>query len=234
MAFAISVDAFAKKKEKKRKCKKSESEIPVFMNNLDTVSYIIGADIAKNFANNDIVLNNELVFKGFLDAQSKVDTLFTEEAIGNIMMKWQSELGQKRQELCQQRNDENNKIGEAFLAENKTKEGVVELPSGLQYKVIKEGTGESPDDNDVVEVHYTGKLIDGTKFDSSRDRNEPVEFPVNGVIPGWTEALKLMKPGSQYMLYIPSKLAYGDKKTGPIPEGSTLIFDVELLEVEKK
>jgi FKBP-type peptidyl-prolyl cis-trans isomerase len=104
----------------------------------------------------------------------------------------------------------------------------------LQYKVLKAGEGESPDDNDVVKVHYTGTLIDGTVFDSSRERGEPIEFPVNGVIAGWTEALKLMKPGSQFMLYIPANLAYGDKKTGPIAEGSTLIFDVELLSFEKK
>jgi len=100
--------------------------------------------------------------------------------------------------------------------------------------VIKPGEGESPADTDMVSVHYTGTLVDGTKFDSSRDRGEPIEFPVNGVIAGWTEGLKLMKPGAIYMLYIPSNLAYGDKKTGPIPEGSTLIFEVELLEFEKK
>lgn len=234
LVCAISTESFAKKKEKKKKCKKTECCAPVFSNNIDTVSYIIGADIAKNFATNYIELNNDIVFRGFLDAQKKADTLFSEETIGNIMMAWQTELAEKRQKLTQQKSNENIEIGEAFLAKNKTRKGIVELPSGLQYEVIKEGVGESPDDNDMVNVHYTGTLIDGTKFDSSRDRNEPVEFPVNGVIPGWTEALKLMKPGSRYMLFIPAKLAYGDKKTGPIPESSTLIFDVELLEVEKK
>ena len=128
----------------------------------------------------------------------------------------------------------NKEAGAKFMATNKTKPGVKTTASGLQYKVIKEGAGESPDDDDVVTVHYTGTLVDGTVFDSSRERGEPIEFPVNGVIAGWTEALKLMKPGSQFMLYIPANLAYGDKKTGPIPEGSTLIFDVELLKIEKK
>ncbi|NTW25815.1 MAG: FKBP-type peptidyl-prolyl cis-trans isomerase, partial [Lentimicrobium sp.] len=124
--------------------------------------------------------------------------------------------------------------GDAFLADNKTKEGVVALPSGLQYKVIKEGEGENPKPEDVVEVHYTGTLTDGTVFDSSVERGEPIKFPLNGVIPGWTEGVQLMKPGAKYMFYIPSALGYGDKGAGPIPGGSVLIFEVELLSIEKK
>jgi FKBP-type peptidyl-prolyl cis-trans isomerase len=233
---AISSQAYAQKKEKKKKSKKGEVVAPalVFASNNDTISYIIGADIAHSFAKNSLELNTEMVFKGFADAQSKTDTIFTQEQIGEIMMAWQQEMSAKKQACSAEEMAKNEKIGNEFLAANKQKEGVIELPSGLQYKVIKEGTGESPDDNDMVEVHYTGTLIDGTVFDSSRERGEPIEFPVNGVIAGWTEALKLMKPGSQYMLYIPAALAYGDKKTGPIPEGSTLIFDVELLEFERK
>jgi len=233
---AISSQAYAQKKEKKKKSKKGEVTAPalVFASNNDTISYIIGADIAHSFAKNSLELNTEMVFKGFADAQSKTDTIFTQEQIGEIMMAWQQEMSAKKQACSAEEMSKNEKIGDEFLAANKQKEGVIELPSGLQYKVIKEGTGESPDDNDMVEVHYTGTLIDGTVFDSSRERGEPIEFPVNGVIAGWTEALQIMKPGSQYMLYIPAKLAYGDKKTGPIPEGSTLIFDVELLEFERK
>jgi len=233
---AISSQAYAQKKEKKKKSKKGEVTAPalVFASNNDTISYIIGADIAHSFAKNSLELNTEMVFKGFVDAQSKTDTIFTQEQIGEIMMAWQQEMSAKKQACSAEEMSKNEKIGNEFLAANKQKEGVIELPSGLQYKVIKEGTGESPDDNDMVEVHYTGTLIDGTVFDSSRERGEPIEFPVNGVIAGWTEALQIMKPGSQYMLYIPAKLAYGDKKTGPIPEGSTLIFDVELLEFERK
>jgi FKBP-type peptidyl-prolyl cis-trans isomerase FklB len=233
---AISSQAYAQKKEKKKKSKKGEVVAPalVFTSNNDTISYIIGADIAHSFAKNSLELNTEMVFKGFADAQSKTDTIFTQEQIGEIMMAWQQEMSAKKQACSAEEMSKNEKIGNEFLAANKQKEGVIELPSGLQYKVIKEGTGESPDDNDMVEVHYTGTLIDGTVFDSSRERGEPIEFPVNGVIAGWTEALQIMKPGSQYMLYIPAKLAYGDKKTGPIPEGSTLIFDVELLEFERK
>ncbi len=233
---AFSSQAYAQKKDKKKKSQKGEvaATTLVFASSNDTISYIIGADIAHSFAKNSLELNTEMVFKGFADAQSKTDTIFTQEQIGAIMMAWQQEMSAKKQACSAQEISKNSKIGEEFLAANKQKEGVIELPSGLQYKVIKEGTGDSPDDNDMVSVHYTGTLIDGTVFDSSRESGEPIEFPVNGVIAGWTEALKLMKPGSQYMLYIPSKLAYGNKKTGPIPEGSTLIFDVELLEFEKK
>ena len=236
LVAAVSSQAYAQKKEKKKKSKRGEvvAATPKFANTNDTVSYIIGADIAKSFAKNSVELNKEMVFKGFSDAQANADTIFTQEQIGEIMNAWQQEMNEKKMEIAGQENAKNVKLGEEFLAANKLKEGVIVTPTGLQYKVIKPGEGESPDDNDMVEVHYTGTLIDGTVFDSSRERGEPIEFPVNGVIPGWTEALKLMKPGAQFMLYIPAKLAYGDRKTGPIPEGSTLIFDVELLEFERK
>ncbi len=237
---AVSSQAYAQKKEKKKKGAKEEvvtapvAAKPLFANNNDTISYIIGADIAHSFAKNDLVLNKDLVFKGFSDGQAKTDTIFSQDQIGEIMMAWQQEMTAKKTALAEAEMAKNVKSGEDYLAANKTKEGVIVLPSGLQYKVIKAGEGDSPDDNDVVKVHYTGTLIDGTVFDSSRERGESIEFPVNGVIAGWTEALKLMKPGSQFMLYIPANLAYGDKKTGPIPEGSTLVFDVELLSFEKK
>jgi len=240
MVAAVSSQAYAQKKEKKKKDKKGEvAETPVvvkplFANNNDTISYIIGADIAHSFAKNDLSLNKDLVFKGFSDGQAKSDTIFSQEQIGAIMMAWQQEMSAKKAAVTEKEMAKNVKAGEDYLAANKAKEGVIVLPSGLQYKILKAGEGESPADNDVVKVHYTGTLIDGTVFDSSRERGEPIEFPVNGVIAGWTEALKLMKPGSQYMLYIPANLAYGDKKTGPIPEGSTLIFDVELLSFVKK
>jgi len=236
LVAAVSSQAYAQKKEKKKKGKNEEvvATKPAFTNNNDTVSYIIGTDIAHKFAESQLGLNKEMVFKGFSDAEAKADTIFTEEQIGKIMMAWQQEMSAKKTAAADQENAKNVKIGEEFLASNKLKEGVIVTASGLQYKVIAPGEGESPDDNDMVSVHYTGTLIDGTVFDSSRERGEPIEFPVNGVIPGWTEALKLMKPGARYMLYIPANLAYGDKKTGPIPGGSTLIFDVELLEFEKK
>ncbi len=232
---AVSTEAYAQKKEKKKKSKKGQVvALPVFASNNDTVSYIIGSDIARSFAKNSIDLNKDMVFKGFTDAQAKSDTLFSEDQIAQIMTAWQQAMSAKKMAQSEEELNKNLKAGDDFLAVNKTKEGIIVTPSGLQYKVLKAGEGESPDDNDMVSVHYTGTLIDGTVFDSSRERGEPLEFQVSGVIPGWTEALKRMKPGAQYMLYIPAKLAYGNQKTGPIPEGSTLIFDVELLEFEKK
>jgi FKBP-type peptidyl-prolyl cis-trans isomerase FklB len=238
LVAAVPSPTFAQKKEKKKKGKEAEVAAPVAAkplcaNNNDTISYIIGADIAHSFAKNSLNLNKDLVFKGFSDAQAKCDTMFTQDQIGAIMTAWQQEMSAKKSAQDELELAKNMKAGEEYLAANKTKPGVIELPSGLQYKIIKEGAGESPADTDMVTVHYTGKLINDTVFDSSRERGEPIQFPVNGVIAGWTEALKLMKPGAQYMLYIPAKLAYGDKKTGPIPAGSTLIFDVELLKFEK-
>jgi FKBP-type peptidyl-prolyl cis-trans isomerase len=129
--------------------------------------------------------------------------------------------------------EKNLKAGEAFLAENAKKEGVKTTASGLQYKVIKSGTGPSPKPTDVVKVQYHGTLIDGTVFDSSVRRNQPATFTVNGVIPGWTEALQLMKVGDKWKLFIPAKLAYGEQGSGPIGPNIVLIFDVELLGIEK-
>ena len=128
----------------------------------------------------------------------------------------------------------NISAGQKFLATNKTKQGVRTTPSGLQYEVITEGTGIKPTASDTVVTHYRGTLIDGTEFDNSYNRGQPATFPVGGVIKGWTEALQLMPAGSKYKLYIPHNLAYGTNETGPIPAGSVLIFEVELLEVKKK
>jgi FKBP-type peptidyl-prolyl cis-trans isomerase FklB len=226
---------FAQFKNKKKSDSKASASGPVVMtNNTDTISYIIGADIAHSFKTNDIAINPELLNKGLHDGLAGADSIFKPEQIQQIMTAWNQEMSKAKQEKSQQESILNRKKGAEFLAENKKKEGVIELASGLQYKVIKEGTGISPVDTSMVEVDYTGKLIDGTVFDSSKDRGQPAEFAVNGVIPGWTEGLKLMKQGAVYMFYIPADLAYGDRKMGKIPAGSTLVFEVELLVIDSK
>ena len=226
---------FAQFKNKKKNEKKEVAIAqPVLVNKTDTISYIIGADIAHSFKTNEIVINYDIMNKGLQDGLKGADTLFKPEQIQQIMTAWNQEMMKAKQEKNQQESVLNRKKGAEFLAANKKNEGIIELPSGLQYKVIKEGTGISPADSSMVEVDYTGKLIDGTVFDSSKDRGQPLEIAVNGVIPGWTEGLKLMKQGSIYMFYIPADLAYGDKKMGKIPAGSTLIFEVELQVIDNK
>ncbi len=236
----IPFSSFAQKKEKKnRKSKESKesemvSKAPAFRNNTDTISYIIGADIARSFKTNEVSINYDMLNVGIQAGLWEADTVFTKEQIQSIMTAWNQEIMKAKQDKAQQESVVNRKKGAEFLAENKKKDSIVSLPSGLQYKIIKEGKGIPPSDSSMVEVEYTGKLIDGTVFDSSRDRGQPLEIAVNGVIPGWTEGLKLMKPGAIYMFYIPADLAYGDKKMRSIPAGSTLIFEVELLVVDNK
>jgi FKBP-type peptidyl-prolyl cis-trans isomerase len=174
------------------------------------------------------------MFAGLKDGLNGVDTVFSAEATEQIMMAFQQEMMAKQQKKSSADAEGAKAAGKAFLENNKKQEGVIELPSGLQYKVLNEGAGENPKPEDVVEVHYTGKLIDGSVFDSSVERGESIKFPLNGVIAGWTEGVQLMKPGAKYMFYIPSSLAYGDKGAGPIPGGSVLIFEVELISIEKK
>ncbi len=148
------------------------------------------------------------------------------------MTQLQQQLGQRQQQQPGQQGEINKKEGEAFLAENKSKESVVTLPSGLQYKILKEGSGAVPSAKDKVTTHYHGTLIDGTVFDSSYERGQPATFPVNGVIAGWTEALQLMQEGAKWKLFLPSNLAYGSQGAGQdIGPNTTLIFDVELIAV---
>jgi len=205
---------------------------PTFTNRMDTISYILGADIAKSFIKNEMKVNQERMFKGFSDGMAKKDTLFTEAQVTEIMKTYQEEM----MKVIQAKADAAAKIAsetaKAFFAANKTKPGIVELPSGIQYKMMKEGTGAFPLETDKVTVHYKGTLLDGTVFDSSIDRGEPVTFPLNQVIKGWTEGMQKCKLGGKIQLFIPSELAYGDKATGPIPGGSALIFEVELLKIE--
>jgi FKBP-type peptidyl-prolyl cis-trans isomerase len=229
----ISSSAFAQKKSKKDKNDKPVSDLPVLTNNIDTVSYLIGNDISRSFKTNGIELNFELLYRGIVDAEKGADTLISKEKTQAVLMAFQQEMTKKHKQKDAQISSENEAKGMAFLSENKKKAGVIELPSGLQYMVITEGSGDSPKPEDMVTVNYTGTLLDGTVFDATSQHGEPAKFAVNGVIPGWTEGLQLMKPGAKYKFFIPADLAYGEQKTGPIPAGSMLIFEVELLSVEK-
>jgi FKBP-type peptidyl-prolyl cis-trans isomerase FklB len=201
----------------------------------EQASYAIGLDIGKSFLRDKLPLNPDLVARGLMDGLRQAQPLLTEEQIQACMTKF-SQLQQARQaEETKTVGDKSLQAGQAFLTANKAKQGVQATQTGLQYQVLKAGNGASPKATDVVRVHYHGTLTDGSVFDSSVERNEPAEFPVNRVIPGWTEALQKMKVGDKWRLTIPSDLAYGPRGTpgGPIPPNAVLIFEVELLDIVK-
>lgn len=209
-------------------------EIPTLKDQKDKVSYSIGMEIGKNLKRQSVDVNPEFLVRGVKDAFSDGKPLMTDEEMKEALMAFQKEMMAKQQELAKMAGEKNQKEGEAFLAENKKKEGVITLPSGLQYKVIKAGSGKKPKATDTVSVHYQGTLINGTEFDSSYRRGQPVSFPVNGVIPGWTEALQLMEVGAKWQVVIPSNLAYGDRGAGPqIGPNATLIFEIELISIQE-
>jgi FKBP-type peptidyl-prolyl cis-trans isomerase FklB len=199
----------------------------------DKISYIIGMDAGKNLKVQSIDVDPDIFMKGFKDALSGNKSLLSDDIIKESMAVFQDEIMKKHEDELKKAAAQNKKEGEAFLAENKKKEGVVTLASGLQYKVIKEGDGKSPKETDTVTVNYQGTFIDGTEFDSSYKRNQPATLQVNGVIPGWTEALQLMKVGSKWQLFIPAGLAYGEQGAGKvIGPNATLIFEVELISID--
>ncbi len=193
---------------------------------MEKVSYALGMSVANNIKASGIQeLNVEEFVKGFTAEVKGEGTNITPKEAQEALNEYFSKLESERAELLKG-------AGEAFLAENAKKEGVVTLPSGLQYKVITEGNGKIPTASDSVECHYEGTLVDGTKFDSSYDRGETATFGVTQVIPGWVEALQLMPEGSRWQLYIPYNLAYGERGAGQaIPPYAALIFDIELIKV---
>jgi len=198
----------------------------------DKVSYAIGLDIGRNFKEQSIEIDPKLLAQGIQDAIGG-KRLLTDEEVQGVMATFRQEMQAKAAAQAKLAGDKNLKEGEAFLAENKKKPGVVTLPSGLQYKVITAGTGKKPKATDTVTTNYKGTLIDGTEFDSSYKRGQPATFSVQGVIPGWTEALQLMPVGSKWQLFVPANLAYGPRGAGPqIGPNATLIFEVELLSIQ--
>jgi FKBP-type peptidyl-prolyl cis-trans isomerase FklB len=205
----------------------------------DKVSYALGMNIASSLGANlkrqSVEINTDVLVQALRDGLNGGKTLMTEEEARATLMQLQTELQAKQEEKTKLASENNKKEGDAFLAANKAKAGVVALPSGLQYKIVKEGTGPKPAASDTVVCNYRGTLVNGTEFDSSYKRGEPATFPVSGVIKGWTEALQLMPVGSKWELYIPPDLAYGARGAGAdIGPNSTLIFEVELLSIQNK
>lgn len=193
---------------------------------IDTLSYGIGVYLGRNIVMSDFgEIDLSKMREGLMDVLDKKDLKLTDEQIGDFFNKYMMERGKFVKER-------NLKKGQDFLKENKVKEGVVETESGLQYKHIQEGTGISPKEKDTVEVHYTGTLIDGTEFDSSKRHGQTVSFPLDRVIKGWTEGIQHMKEGGKMMLYVPSELGYGSRNSHLIPANSVLIFEVELVKVK--
>jgi FKBP-type peptidyl-prolyl cis-trans isomerase FklB len=180
----------------------------------DKTSYAMGMNVGTGLRKQSIDIDPAILARGLRDAFSNGKTLLTEEEARAVLTQLQTDLRKKQQEVAQQAGEANKKQGLAFLEANKTKEGVVALPSGLQYKVLQEGTGPKPTATDSVVCNYRGTLLDNTEFDSSYKRGQPATFPVTGVIKGWTEALQLMPVGSKWQLFVPAELAYGDRGAG--------------------
>jgi FKBP-type peptidyl-prolyl cis-trans isomerase FklB len=193
-------------------------------------SYAIGLNIGRNLKNN---IDAEMVIRGFRDALSGAQPAMSDADMEKAMQAFQQVMAAEEAREMQAVAGKHKEEGTRFLAENKKQQGVVTLPSGLQYRVLKQGNGPSPKATDTVTTHYAGKLLDGTEFDSSIKRGQPASFPVNRVIKGWVEALQLMKVGDKWQLFIPPDLAYGENGSGPsIPPNSTLVFEVELLGIK--
>ncbi len=201
---------------------------------MDRASYGIGMSLGEDFKVRDMEMNPDLIAMGIRDVLEGNETLLSQDEALAALQQLQTLIVAKQQEALARMAEKNKAAGEAFLADNGKREGVVTTASGLQYEVLVAGTGQTPKPEDQVTVDYLGTFIDGTEFDSSYKRGEPAGFSVNGIIPGWTEALQLMKEGAKWKLYVPAELAYGVKGAPPLIEpNSTLIFEVELKEIVK-
>ncbi len=212
----------------------SAAETTVLKTYEEKLSYGLGVDMARNLMRMGIEFEADILMKGFKDEALRGKLLMTEDELRDTLSTHYSELARKREEALKLVAEENRKMGDDFLAENRTKEGVVTLPSGLQYKILRAGSGRKPTDADAVECNYRGTLVNGTEFDSSYRTGQPATFPVKGLIPGLAEALKLMPVGSKWQLVIPPQLAYGEKgavarHVGP---NTTLIFELELIAIK--
>ena len=198
----------------------------------EKVSYVLGTQFGRSLRSQSVDVDMKALMKGIEDASQDKPLAMKPEEMHKVLAEYQPKLAAKQQQIHQEAATKNQGVGEKFLAENAKKPGVKTTASGLQYLVVKEGTGATPKATDTVKTNYRGTFIDGKQFDSSYDRKEPAEFPVGRVIPAWQEALPLMKVGSQWKLFVPAKLAYGEEGFPPdIPPNSTLLFDIELLDI---
>ena len=201
----------------------------------DKFSYALGMNLGTNLHKQSVPVDPNILLRGLKDALAGGKTAMTEDQARAALTEVQTEMRKKQEEQMKIAGEASKKEGEAFLAANKSKDGIVTLPSGLQYKILTQGAGPKPTTSDSVVCNYRGTLINGTEFDSSYKRGEPVTFPVSGVIKGWTEALQLMPVGSKWQLFVPSDLAYGERSPAPeIGPDSTLIFEVELISIQNK
>jgi FKBP-type peptidyl-prolyl cis-trans isomerase FklB len=213
----------------------ADATAPALATTEDKVSYSIGSDLGKNLKRQGIAINPSVFARGMDDGMKGGTLLMTDEEMKKVLSDFEKEMMDKRSSEMNKQADDNKTKGETFLKENKSKPGVVSLPSGLQYKIVKAGTGVKPTKEDTVTVEYTGRLLNGDVFDSTEKAGKPVSFKLTQVIPGWTEALQLMPAGSTWEVYIPSKLAYGSRNVGgAIGPNETLIFNVHLIDVKKE
>lgn len=200
----------------------------------DKLSYSIGSDLGKNFKRQAIDINPSIIAQGIASGMGNGKSLLTDDQMKDVLAKFQKDVMAKRAAEFSQKANDNKIVGEKFLADNKAKAGVVALASGLQYKIIKNGSGDKPNKDDMVTVEYTGHLINGEVFDSTSKTGKPATFKLSQVIPGWTEALQLMPSGSTWEIYVPASLAYGDRSVGgPIGPNEALIFNIHLISVKK-
>lgn len=211
----------------------AQDAAPELKTDKDKFSYALGMNFGQNFRKQGVDLDPAVFAKAFADAFNNGKTAMSDQEVQTLLQAAAQDFRKKQQALQAEKGTAALKEGETFLAANKTKEGVVALPSGLQYKILKAGTGEKPTLDDTVVCNYRGTLINGTEFDASEKHGGPATFPVKGVIAGWTEALQLMSAGSKWQLFVPANLAYGAQGPADIGPNATLIFDVELVSVQK-
>jgi len=213
---------------------KGEAPAPTIQSRKDKLSYAFGVDMARNIQQQKERLNVELLMRALSDAMAGNELVMTDEEVASTLKAFEAELKQDFEHAKTMVSARNKREGEAFFAENAKKEGVITLPSGLQYKVLKKGDGKLPTTDDVVTCNYQGTLLNGTEIDSSYKRKEPTAMPVKGVIPGLAQALQLMPVGSKWRLFVPPQLSYGDRATPGFGPNSTLIFEVELLSIKDR